>query len=141
MIKIILVEDNEMNRDMLSRRLRRRGYEVVVAEDGAQGIAMAHAEEPALILMDMSLPVLDGWKATTHLKANSKTVHIPVIAQTAHAMPGDRDKCLAAGCDDYTTKPVDMPQLLAKIERLLLEDVNHGQPQTSSSIDSMEIRE
>ncbi len=141
MIKILLVEDNEMNRDMLSRRLRRRGYEVIVAEDGAQGIAMAHAEEPALILMDMSLPVLDGWKATTHLKANSKTAHIPVIAQTAHAMPGDREKCLAAGCDDYTTKPVNLPQLLAKMELLLLEDVNHEQPKAFSAMDSMEMRE
>lgn len=122
MIKILLVEDNELNRDMLSRRLRRRGYEVIVAEDGVQGIAIAYAERPDLILMDMRLPVLDGWSAARHLKASSRTNHIPIIAQTAHAMRGDLEKCIEAGCDDYTTKPVQMPQLLAKIEALLLEE-------------------
>ncbi len=126
MTKILLVEDNEMNLDMLSRRLRRRGYDVIVAEDGVRGMAIAHAEQPDLILMDMSLPVLDGWEVTRRLKANLKTRHIPVIAQTAHAMNGDRQKCLDAGCDDYTPKPVELPQLLAKIEALLLEVSHNG---------------
>jgi CheY-like chemotaxis protein len=119
MAKILIVEDNEMNRDMLSRRLIRRGYEVVMAIDGEQGITTAKAEGPDLILMDMSLPVIDGWEATRRLKANAATSTIPVIGLTAHAMTSDRDKALAAGCDDYDTKPVELPRLLAKIEALL----------------------
>ncbi len=119
MATILLVEDNEMNRDMLSRRLRRRGFEVLIAVDGAQGLAMAAAEKPHLILMDMSLPVLDGWEATRRLKAASDTGSIPVIGLTAHAMATDRDKCLEAGCDDYDTKPVELERLIDKIERLL----------------------
>jgi len=118
MAKILLVEDNEMNRDMLSRRLERKGFEVVMAPDGQQGVDMAASESPDLILMDMSLPVLDGWEATRRVKA-SATSAIPVIALTAHAMVGDREKALAAGCDDYDTKPVDFPRLLGKIETLL----------------------
>jgi CheY-like chemotaxis protein len=119
MSKVLLVEDNEMNRDMLSRRLVRRGYEVVVAVDGESGLALAGSEAPDLILMDMSLPVLDGWEATRRLKAAPATQHIPVIALTAHAMSSDRDKALEAGCDDYDTKPVELPRLLGKIEALL----------------------
>jgi two-component system cell cycle response regulator DivK len=119
MVKILLVEDNEMNRDMLSRRLQRRGYSVIVAGDGLEGIAMANAEPVDLILMDMSLPVLDGWQATRRLKDDPRTRPIPVIALTAHAMPGDREKALEAGCDDYDTKPIDLPRLLGKIEALL----------------------
>lgn len=119
MSKILLVEDNEDNRDMLSRRLTKKGYEVVCAADGAQGVEMAHSAAPQLILMDMSLPVLDGWEATRRLKADSATQSIPVIALTAHAMSGDREKALAAGCDDYDTKPIELPSLLGKIEALL----------------------
>jgi two-component system, cell cycle response regulator DivK len=119
MPKILLVEDNEMNRDMLSRRLVKRGYDVAIALDGEQGVAMAHAEIPALILMDMSLPGIDGWEATRQLKAAPATRAIPVIALTAHAMAGDREKALAAGCDDFDTKPVDLTRLLEKIEALL----------------------
>jgi CheY-like chemotaxis protein len=119
MAKILLVEDNEANRDALSRHLNRRGYEVVMAVDGQQGIAMALSEAPALILMDMSLPVLDGWEATRRLKAAPETRLIPVIALTAHAMAGDRQKALEAGCDDYDTKPVEFPRLLGKIQALL----------------------
>ncbi len=119
MAKILLVEDNEMNRDMLSRRLERRGYEVVIAVDGAEGVRMAQAEAPALILMDMSLPVLDGWEATRQIKAAPATGGIPIIALTAHAMSGDREKAIEAGCDDFDTKPVDLPRLLAKIDALL----------------------
>jgi two-component system cell cycle response regulator DivK len=119
MAKILLVEDNEMNRDMLSRRLVRKGYEVVIAVDGAEGVAKAQTENPSLILMDMSLPVLDGWEATKTLKAFPATQTIPVIALTAHAMAGDRDKALEAGCDDYDTKPIDLNRLLGKIEALL----------------------
>jgi CheY-like chemotaxis protein len=119
MSKILLVEDNEANRDMLSRRLARRGYEVVIAVDGESGLALAGTEAPDLILMDMSLPVLDGWEATRRLKAAPATQHTPVIALTAHAMSSDRDKALEAGCDDYDTKPVELPRLLAKIEFLL----------------------
>jgi CheY-like chemotaxis protein len=119
MAKILLVEDNEMNRDMLSRRLTRKGYEVVFAVDGEQGMAMARAEAPDLILMDMSLPVLDGWEATRQLKAAPETQAIPVIALTAHAMAGDREKAVEAGCDDYDIKPIEMPRLLEKIQRLL----------------------
>jgi CheY-like chemotaxis protein len=119
MAKILLVEDNEMNRDMLSRRLTRRGYEVTLAVDGEQGVAMARSEAPALILMDMSLPGLDGWEATRQIKATPETRGIPVVALTAHAMAGDREKALAAGCDDFDTKPVDLERLLGKIEALL----------------------
>jgi CheY-like chemotaxis protein len=117
--KILLVEDNEMNRDMLSRRLERRGYEVVIAVDGAEGIEKAGTEAPALILMDMSLPVVDGWDATRRIKAAPATRAIPVIALTAHAMSGDREKAVEAGCDDFDTKPVDLARLLGKIEALL----------------------
>lgn len=119
MAKVLLVEDNEMNRDMLSRRLARRGFEVVLAVDGEQGVQMAKEERPDLILMDMSLPVLDGWGATRQIKADSSTQSIPLIALTAHAMTGDRDKALQAGCDDYDTKPIELPRLLSKMERLL----------------------
>ena len=119
MSKILLVEDNEMNRDMLSRRLERRGYQVVIAVDGQQGVDAALAEPPDLILMDMSLPVLDGWEATRRLKAEARTRAIPVIALTAHAMAGDREKALEAGCDDYDTKPIELPRLLGKIDALL----------------------
>jgi len=119
MARLLLVEDNEMNRDMLSRRLVRRGYEVVIAVDGEQGVAMARSESPALILMDMSLPGLDGWEATRRIKAAPETKRIPVIALTAHAMSGDREKAVAAGCDDFDTKPVDLDRLLQKIEALL----------------------
>ena len=119
MPKILLVEDNEMNRDMLSRRLIKRGYEVVVAVDGQEGVEKARAEAPALVLMDMSLPVLDGWEATRALRADPATRAIPVIALTAHAMAGDREKALAAGCDDFDTKPIELDRLLGKIEALL----------------------
>ena len=119
MSKILLVEDNETNRDMLSRRLLRRGYDVVLAVDGESGLVLARSEAPDLILMDMSLPLLDGWEATRRLKAASATQRIPVIALTAHAMSSDRDKALEAGCDDYDTKPVELPRLLEKIEALL----------------------
>ena len=121
MAKILLIEDNQMNRDMLSRRLTRKGYEVVNAVDGEQGMAMARAEAPDLILMDMSLPVLDGWEATRQLKSAPETQAIPVIALTAHAMAGDREKAVEAGCNDYDTKPIEMPRLLEKIEALLGE--------------------
>ena len=120
MAKILLVEDNEMNRDMLSRRLARKGYEVVVAIDGQQGVEMARSETPDLILMDMSLPVLDGWEATRQLKTAPETQAIPVIALTAHAMAGDREKAVEAGCNDYDTKPIELPRLLEKIEALLV---------------------
>lgn len=119
MPKILLVEDNEMNRDMLSRRLQRKGYEIIIAVDGGQGVEMAHADKPDLILMDMSLPVKDGWTATRELKQHDDTKHIPVIALTAHAMAGDRDQALEAGCDDYDTKPIELPRLLEKIGKLL----------------------
>lgn len=118
-MKLLLVEDNEMNRDMLSRRLLRRGYEIVMAVDGGQGVEMAGSELPALILMDMSLPVIDGWEATRRIKAAEATRHIPVIGLTAHAMAGDREKAIEAGCDDYDTKPVELDRLIAKIEALL----------------------
>jgi CheY-like chemotaxis protein len=117
--KILLVEDNEMNRDMLSRRLVRNGYEVLIAIDGGEGLAKARAESPDLILMDMSLPGVDGWEATRQLKAEPGTRGIPVIALTAHAMAGDRQKALSAGCDDFDTKPVELPRLLTKIQALL----------------------
>ena len=119
MQKVLLVEDNEMNRDMLSRRLLRRGFEVVVAGDGEQGLAVAREQLPDLILMDMSLPILDGWEASRRLKADEVTRHIPVIALTAHAMAGDRDRALEAGCEDYDTKPIEFPRLLEKIDRIL----------------------
>jgi len=119
MPKVLLVEDNEMNRDMLSRRLQRKGFEVVMALDGAEGVAMAQSENPDLILMDMSLPVLSGWDATRSLKSDPSTRAIPVIALTAHAMESDRQKAKEAGCDDYDTKPINLPVLLKKIEDLL----------------------
>lgn len=119
MPKILLVEDNEMNRDMLSRRLERKGHQIIIAVDGEQGVAMAQSESPDLILMDMSLPILDGWAATRQLKATPATESIPIIALTAHAMSGDREKCMAAGCDDYDTKPVEFNRLLEKIQALL----------------------
>jgi two-component system cell cycle response regulator DivK len=119
MPKILLVEDNEMNRDMLSRRLNRRGFDVVIATDGQQGIDKARAENPDVILMDMSLPVVDGWEATRTIKASEDTRSIPIIALTAHAMAGDKEKSLAAGCDDYDTKPIELPRLLEKINAML----------------------
>ncbi len=119
MAKILLVEDNEMNRDMLSRRLQRKGFSVVMAEDGETGVAMAASEAPDLILLDMSLPLVDGWEAARQIKAGAKTKGIPIIALTAHAMAGDREKALGAGCDEYDTKPVEFPRLLAKIESIL----------------------
>jgi CheY-like chemotaxis protein len=122
MAKILLVEDNEMNRDMLSRRLARRGYHVVVAVDGEQGLRLAKAEAPDLILMDMSLPVLDGWEATRQLKAAPETQYIPIIALTAHAMSGDREKAINAGCNDYDTKPIEFPRLLEKIQAFLADE-------------------
>jgi two-component system, cell cycle response regulator DivK len=119
MKKLLLVEDNEMNRDMLSRRLVRRGYEVLLAVDGAEGIASATQNQPDLIIMDMSLPVLDGWESTRRLKEQPETKAIPVLALTAHAMSGERERALAAGCNDYDTKPVDFNRLIGKIESLL----------------------
>jgi CheY-like chemotaxis protein len=119
MLKILLVEDNEMNRDMLSRRLERKGFSVIIAIDGQAGINMATSESPDLILMDLSLPVVDGWEATRQIKANPTTQAIPVIALTAHAMAGDEQKALEAGCDEYDTKPVDLKRLLGKIDSLL----------------------
>ena len=118
MTKILLVEDNELNRDMLARRLTRKGYEVVIAVDGRQGVEMATSETPDLVLMDMSLPVLTGWEATRQLKGDSTTSSVPVIALTAHALAEDRERALEAGCDDYDTKPVDLERLLGKIEGL-----------------------
>lgn len=132
MPKILLVEDNEMNRDMLSRRLQRKGYQVMVALDGQRGLEMAQNEAPDLILMDMGMPVLDGWDATRLLKADAATRHVPVIALTAHAMSSDREKALEAGCDDYETKPIELPRLLAKIEALLsgVEMASTKEPRT-----------
>ncbi len=124
MTTILIVEDNEMNRDMLSRRLERKGYQVLIAVDGAMGIDVARANTPDLILMDMSLPVVDGWEATRRIKADDVLKHIPVIALTAHAMANDRDKALEAGCDDYDTKPIELPRLLGKMEALLLPSVS-----------------
>ncbi|MGJ3238467.1 MAG: response regulator [Anaerolineae bacterium] len=121
MSKILLVEDNEMNLDMLSRRLERRGYQLVIATDGAQGVQLAQEHHPDLILMDMSLPVMDGWEATRRIKSDAEINHIPIIALTAHAIAGDREKALAAGCDEYETKPVKFPQLLAKIQQFLAD--------------------
>lgn len=119
MKKILLVEDNEMNRDMLSRRLKRKQYEVTIAINGEEGVAMARTTSPDIILMDMSLPVMDGWEATRTIKAAPDTQSIPIIALTAHAMSGDREKAVAAGCDDYDTKPIELPRLLGKIDALL----------------------
>lgn len=119
MARILLVEDNELNRDMLSRRLIKRGHEVAIAIDGAQGVEMARADAPDLILMDMSLPVMSGWEATSALKGDDQTRAIPVLALTAHSMSGDRERALAAGCDDFATKPIDLPRLLEKIDVLL----------------------
>jgi CheY-like chemotaxis protein len=121
MSKVLLVEDNEMNRDMLSRRLIRQGFEVVVAVDGGQGVSTAIEILPDIVLMDMSLPVLDGWEATRQLKADARTSSIPVIALTAHAMAGDRQQALEAGCDDYDTKPIELPRLLEKMRRLIAQ--------------------
>jgi two-component system cell cycle response regulator DivK len=119
MAKILIVEDNEMNRDMLSRRLERRGFAIIMAVDGQQGVEMARGEKPDLILMDMSLPVMDGWAATRAIKDDDELKSIPVIALTAHAMEGDREKAMAAGCDDYDTKPIELPRLLEKIGKFL----------------------
>ena len=119
MTKVLLVEDNEMNRDMLSRRLIRRGFQVVFAIDGQQGIDLARSERPDVILMDMSLPIIDGWEASRRLKADDATRSVPVIGLTAHAMAGDREKAIEAGCDDYDTKPVELDRLIGKIERLI----------------------
>ncbi len=122
MSTILIIEDNEMNRDMLSRRLQRKGYDVLIALDGESGIDLARSKSPDLVLMDMSLPVLDGWEATRRMKADESLKEIPVIALTAHAMANDRDKALAAGCNDYDTKPIELPRLLAKIEALLTSE-------------------
>jgi two-component system, cell cycle response regulator DivK len=119
MAKVLLVEDNEMNRDMLSRRLIRRGFEVVFAVNGRQGVDLARSEKPDIILMDMSLPIMDGWEATRCVKSDDATRSVPVIGLTAHAMSGDREKAIEAGCDDYDTKPVELDRLIGKIERLL----------------------
>jgi two-component system cell cycle response regulator DivK len=124
MPKILIVEDNEENRDALSRRLQRRGFEVVMAADGKVGVEMAQTEKPDLVLMDMNMPELDGWEATRQIRAAAETQRLPVIALTAHAMAGDRDRALEAGCADYHTKPVDFPKLLAQIEALLLDKNN-----------------
>ena len=121
MFKILLVEDNELNRDMLSRRLMRKGFDVVLALDGGEGLAMATSESPDLILLDMSLPVMNGWDVARELKENSTTNHIPIIALTAHAMDGDREKTLAAGCNEYETKPIEFQQLLEKMNSFLNE--------------------
>jgi CheY-like chemotaxis protein len=126
MSKLLLVEDNEESRDALSRHLRRKGYEIVIAVDGRQVVGVADAEAPDLILMDMSLPGVDGWQATRQLKATPQTQAIPVIALTAHAMAGDRERALAVGCDDYDTKPIEFPRLLAKIESLLGQKTTRG---------------
>lgn len=119
MLRVLLVEDNEMNRDMLTRRLEKRGYSILVAMDGAQGLAAAQQLLPALILMDMSLPIMDGWEATRRLKNDSATRHTPVIGLSSHAMAADRERALQAGCDDYDTKPIDLERLIAKIEQCL----------------------
>ena len=128
MAKILLVEDNEMNRDMLSRRLERKGYEVELAVDGRQGVDKAKTLEYDLVLMDMSLPEIDGWEATRELRSDPTTKSLPIIALTAHAMSGDREKALEAGCDDYDTKPIELPRLLAKMESLLQSSAEAGGP-------------
>jgi two-component system, cell cycle response regulator DivK len=126
MARILLVEDNEDNRDMLTRRLERKGYDVIIAIDGEQGVALTRNENPDLVLMDMSLPVMDGWEATRRLKSDPHTKGIPVIALTAHAMSGDKEKAIAAGCDDYDVKPVELSRLLAKMEALLSSEDSDG---------------
>lgn len=133
MTTILVVEDNDMNRDMLTRRLERRGYETLVAVDGEDGLRVARSGHPNLILMDMSLPVMDGWEATKRLKSAPETRNIPIVALTAHAMSGDRERALAAGCDDYDTKPVEFPRLVTKIEALIGKqpEVGNQQPATS----------
>jgi len=123
MTTILIVEDNEMNRDMLSRRLERKGYQILIAVDGAMGVDVTREKMPDLILMDMSLPVVDGWEATRRIKADESLKHIPIIALTAHAMANDREKALEAGCDEYDTKPIELPRLLGKIEALLVPPV------------------
>jgi two-component system cell cycle response regulator DivK len=128
MTTILIVEDNEMNRDMLSRRLERKGYQILIAVDGQMGVDVARAKKPDLVLMDMSLPVVDGWEATRRMKADVALKHIPVIALTAHAMANDRAKALEAGCDDYDTKPIELPRLLGKIETLLSSAVSEPGP-------------
>jgi two-component system, cell cycle response regulator DivK len=135
-MKILLVEDNEDNRDMLSRRLLRRGYEVVIAVDGADSLTKAVSEQPDVILMDMSLPIMDGWEATQRLKQNPETRHFPIIALTAHAMASDRERALAVGCDDYDTKPIEFPRLLEKIEKATTP--NTGDTDTSNEASSDE---
>ncbi len=128
MPKILLVEDNEMNLDMLSRRLERRNFEILIAMDGAQGVELAKSQHPDLILMDMSLPIMDGWEATRRIKADIKVSHIPIIALTAHAIAGDRERCMAAGCDEYESKPIKFPRLLSKIEQMLgIESTGEGE--------------
>ena len=124
MARILIVEDNEMNRDMLSRRLTRKGYDVVIAEDGGKGVDMATSANPDLILLDLSLPVMDGWEVARTLKADDQTRGIPIIALTAHAMAGDREKAMDAGCDDYDTKPIDLPRLLGKMTAMLEADAS-----------------
>ena len=119
MAKILIVEDNEMNRDMLSRRLERKGFDVVMAEDGQEGVDMSKSENPDLILMDLSLPVMDGWQATTTIKSDDKTKATPIIVLTAHAMAGDREKALGAGADEYDTKPIEFKRLLGKIKEFI----------------------
>ncbi len=133
MKKILVVEDNELNRDMLTRRLARRGFETLVAADGRQGIAVARTQHPDLILMDMSLPELDGWEATRQIKSDPETRNIPVIALTAHAMTGDRERALEAGCDDYDTKPVEFAGLLEKIERLLKKETGDRRQESGAT--------
>jgi two-component system, cell cycle response regulator DivK len=135
MAKILLVEDNELNRDMLTRRLTRRGYEVIVAVDGEQGVRLAQEQDPELILMDMSLPIMDGWEATRQLKGTPGTDTIPIIALTAHAMVGVREKALEAGCDEYDTKPIDLPRLLGKIQSLLAGRSAQGGTQTDRRLE------
>lgn len=132
MTKVLLVEDNEMNRDMLSRRLMRRDFEVLIAEDGQAGVDLAMSEQPDIILMDMSLPIIDGWEATRRVKADPRSSHIPVLALTAHAMSGDREKAMQAGCDDYDTKPVQLDRLLGKINALLQGGASTETPSDSS---------
>lgn len=132
MAKILLVEDNEENRDALARRLRRRGFEVAIATNGLEGVAMAGSERPDLVLMDMNMPELDGWEATRRIKAIPESARVPVIALTAHALAGDRDRALEAGCSDYHAKPVDMPRLLEQIEAALRQLATPGNPQGES---------
>ena len=127
MFKILLVEDNEMNRDMLTRRLQRKGYEVVIAADGKEAVRKAQSQTPDLILMDIRLPLIDGWEAVRRIKIMPETQSIPIIALTAHAMTGDMEKCMDAGCDDYDTKPIDLPRLLEKMQALLNKQDSHDQ--------------